>query len=100
MAEAVLHPRMLEFFDLVTSPSDRRMTIAEVTVGAGSICDGASLGEAKVAARYGVTVLGIVGVDGSLELHPSAERCLAGGETLLALGEEEDLEKLAGAVGG
>jgi len=100
MAQAILHPRMVEFFDLVTSPTERRMSVAEVTVAARSFCDGATLTEANIAARFGVTVLGVVGESGRLDLHPPADRRLAAGEVLLALGEEEALGKLSTAAGG
>jgi len=98
MAQAVMHPRILEFFDLVTSTSDHRMEVAEVTIGAGSFCAGASLAEANIAGRFGVTVLGIVGADGALELHPASNRRLVLGDTLLALGDEPAIEELASAA--
>jgi voltage-gated potassium channel len=100
MAQAALHPRVLEFVDMVTGARDRKMSLAEVKIGAGSFCDGQSLEEADINARFNVIVVGIFRHDGTVDVRPEPDRMLAAGETLLAFGDEEALERLAKQAGG
>jgi len=98
MAQAALHPRVLDFVDIVTNARDKRMSLAEISVAGGSVCDGVSVREADLGRRFGVVILGVTPEGGSMEIGATLQRTMKEGDVLLAFGDEESLDKLAAAA--
>ena len=65
--------------------------IREVTIGSGELAD-QSLGEASVRERFGVTVVSITRVDGSVVIDPGAETILRSGDRVRAFGLPSHLD--------
>lgn len=99
MAQAALHPRVLDFVDVLTSPSDRKVGMAEVAIAMGSLCDGVTLGDADLRSRFGVHVVAVASGGGDMEFNVSTDRLLEQGDTLLAIGDEKSIDLLASATG-
>lgn len=98
MAQAVLHPRVLDFVDMVTDVGDKRMSVGEVVIGAGSPIIGAPVATAGLAERFGVVVLGVVSPDGSIEFGQTSCRALEAGDILLTFGEADSIDRMAMAI--
>lgn len=99
MALAALHPRMIDLGGLVRIADQPRISIVELTIAAGSSCDGVTLEQADLAGRFDVTVLGVLESDGDIRLNPVGSQPLEAGEILLVAGAPLALEKLAGELG-
>lgn len=73
--------------------------IRRLTVGAGSVLAGRSLGAARVREEYGATVLAVRTTDG-WQFAPGGETTLDPDDELFAVGERGPLEALGGALSG
>jgi voltage-gated potassium channel len=99
MAQAALHPRMLEFLDLATGGGEAALGVAEISVGEGSVWRGRTLGALDLERRYGVTVVGVASAGGSIDPRPGQEHALEAGEMLLVFGARDALERIAAEAG-
>ena len=60
MVELALHPMLVEFGDVLTTDRGQHMSVAEITVGAGSALEGASGTPTAILGRYGVMPIGVL----------------------------------------
>lgn len=95
MAQAALHPRVLDFVDMVTDVGDKCMSVGEVVIAEGSPIAGVPVGAAALGERFGVVVLGVVPQEGSIEFGQTSARALEAGDILLIFGDEESISRLA-----
>jgi len=100
MAHAALNPRVLDFVDMVTTASETRMSVVEVSLPEGAPCLGKSAKEASLEKQYGIFVLGVVPENGTLELGSKSERLLEPGDVLVAFGEPQLLADMIDSLGG
>lgn len=81
---------------------DQREILPGVTVrhlDVPASCVGKTLGELDVRRTFGITVIGIIrDPDADIELNPSADRVLAEGERLAAIGDDAAFEKWLGSL--
>ena len=94
IAVAALRPTVFEFLDTVMRGDEVRWSLEEVEIRPGSELEGRSLREADVRGRTGAVVLAVKTASGQLLTNPSPDRPLEAGDTLIALGTFEQLEKL------
>jgi len=94
IAVAALRPTVFEFLDTVMRGDEVRWSLEEVEIKPGSELEGRSLREADVRGRTGAVVLAVKTASGQLLTNPSPDRPLEAGDTLIALGTFEQLEKL------
>ena len=84
----------MTFFRTVMRGDEVRWSLEEVEIRPGSELEGRSLREADVRGRTGAVVLAVKTASGQLLTNPSPDRPLEAGDTLIALGTFEQLEKL------
>jgi len=93
MAHLILSPHVVDFFETALHRGNKTLSIGEIQVLAGSSAIGASLDALRKRAS-GATVLAVLrSHDGSVALATD-NLVLAGGDHLLALGTDEQLEAL------
>ena len=98
MAQTALRPAVVDFVQIATSAAHLDLSMEQIRVDAGGALAGRTLADANVRQRYGVIVVAIQLADGRMEFNPAAERSLAAGDHLVALGPPERLRELTAAV--
>lgn len=92
LAQAILRPHVLQFLDFATIGLD--VGIEQVRVAEGSRCVRKSLKDLQIRREVGVIVLGIRRANGDLVFNPDADVVVYGGDYLIGMGENEQLQKL------
>lgn len=94
MALAALRPHLVDFMQVATSVEGVDIRIEELEVKEGSSISGSTLKECEIKLRVGVIVLGIHKKTGQMLFTPPSDSKMEPGDTLIAIGKREDLEKL------
>lgn len=94
--QAALRPTVVEFMELVTHRQHLHLNLEEVTVADGSVLAGETLGDAELRRRAGAIIVAIKRSSGEMVFNPKPADVIHAGDTLIALGEREDLQQLAG----
>jgi len=94
MALAALRPHLVDFMQVATSAEGMDIRIEELEVKEGSSISGSTLKECEIRLRVGVIVLGIHKKTGQMLFTPPPDAKMEPGDTLIAIGKREDLEKL------
>ena len=97
MVELALHPMLVEFGDVLTTAGRQAVSIAEITIGAGSALDGVAGTPGELLRRYGVLPIGVIGEDGRLQVGVAGDLRLRRGTTLVVFGSERGIESVAEA---
>jgi len=100
MVELALNPSLpvvVDVDDVVAASGREHMTVAEISVGSGSVLEGATLASGELLRRYGVLAIGIIGADGRLQVGVPPQLRLEGGHVLVVFGTERAIEALAAA---
>jgi voltage-gated potassium channel len=99
MAALAIRPVASDFLDLVTHGGQVEFRLHEITVPDHSRLAAKTLGEAEVRTSTGVVVLGIRKTDGSFDLQPNSSSRIHGGDLLVVLGTQEQIEQLQKLIG-
>ncbi len=94
MASHALRPAVMDFLDVLVHSDELELWLEEIIVKPGSALDGARIGAADLRENAGVTILAVRHADGKMLVHPGADVALRAGDTLIALGNHVDLERL------
>lgn len=94
MAAFVLHPHVAEFLDVVMHDGSLEFRLEQVRLPSGSTLAGQSLRDTHIRDRTGALILAVRGEDGSFRTNPSPETVLRAGETLIAIGTQDQLDDL------
>lgn len=94
MAHAVIRPTVVDFLELATRTGHTSMQIEEVAVAAGSGLAGRTLAEAQFQQRLRVTLVAIQKATGDMVSAPSGQARIDAGDTLVAVGERDQLNEL------
>lgn len=100
LAMALLRPGVFEFMQATTRDMGLDVSIEELKVAEASGIVSKSLRELQIRRELGVIVLAIRKADGQMLFNPPAEAELKGGDTLIAMGEAENLKRLAEVLQG
>jgi voltage-gated potassium channel len=103
MASFILRPSLVNFLDVMVGGEELGMRIEEVPVDSGSPLVDKNLREAGIGQHTGAIVVGINGPDGRTRVNPTATSTLSSvilkeGDVLIALGNDEQLGRLAAFV--
>ncbi len=98
MAALVAQPHVSEFVDVVMHEGGIEFQLAEVELPEGSPLVGHTLGGAHLRASTGALVLAMRNRDGSFTTNPASDTPLEGGQILIAIGTESQLEQLRAAT--
>lgn len=97
MVELALHPMLVEFGDVLNTPDRQPVSLAEISIVAGSRLDGLAGKPTELLQRYGVMPVGVIGADGRLQVGVSGHLHLKAGTTLVVFGSEKGIEAVAEA---
>jgi voltage-gated potassium channel len=99
MAAFVLQPHVTEFLDVVMHEHDIEFRLEEVTVAPDAPVVGRTLREAQIRDRTGALVLALRDGSGTFSTNPSPDARLDGGQVLIAIGTQTELDALASLAG-
>ncbi len=91
---AAIKPTVVEFMELATPRMNIELTLEEVLVEPESALAGSSLAEGEIRKKCGAIIVAIKRASGEMTFNPHAAEEIHAEDTLIALGEPEDLEKL------
>jgi voltage-gated potassium channel len=99
MAAMVLNPIVSDYLDLVSHSGGIEFRLEEIEVPPGAELAGKSIAGARVRDTIGVLVLALRSADGSMNTNPSSDTVFEPGDHIVALGTQEQLGRLARALG-
>jgi voltage-gated potassium channel len=91
MAQAVLRPAVLDFIEEATWKGHPDLQMEEQLVGPGSPLDGGTVGTSGLRSQVGLILVAIKHPDGHLAFNPQDDAPVAAGDTLITLGNREQL---------
>jgi K+/H+ antiporter YhaU regulatory subunit KhtT len=89
----MLSPGAVEFFETAMRRGNKSLNIGDIVLVPGSPMVGRALAELKLSQDTGATLLAVLR-DGTAIAAPRPDLVLAAGDRLLALGTDEQLERL------
>lgn len=94
MAQRILRPTVTSFLDLATGYKRKDIQMEEIPVKASSPLINVMLKDSGIRQDYNLIIIAIKKSDGSMLFNPSFEATIRAGDTLIAVGEELNLQKL------
>jgi len=95
MAQQLLHPSVTEFIDAISTWNDSEISLEEVQLAPESTLIGQALRDAPIRRDMDVIVVGVRSRDGRMQFNPAPDLTLGDGDTLVVLGHQENLRRLA-----
>src|SRR5262249_24739005 len=99
VAQAVLRPTVLDFIELATRTEYLDLQIEETRVGAGSRLAGVTLRDSTMRQDLGIIVVAIKKESGHVVYNPTGDAVMEVGDTLIALGNRQQLDQLEAMAG-
>lgn len=99
MASQMLRPNVVDFLDTMLREKTGTLRVDEARVAAGSELEGRTVGEANIPLSTGAVLLALRRPDRRFEFNPSPDRKLEPGDTLVVVGEMDQLKKLRHMAG-
>lgn len=96
IAQTFLRPGVLDFLDIAVGRDETKLQveIEELSVTAGSSLAGTTIGESRIHQKMGVIILAIKRPGEAMRVNPSATDIILGGDSLIVVGETENLKRL------
>jgi voltage-gated potassium channel len=94
MAMAILRPNVVDFMPIESSGASLGLSIEEIVVKPGCKIDGVELRDSDIKAELNLMVVGIKRANGEVVISPDASFRIAGGDTLIVMGKNDNLSKL------
>jgi len=95
MAHAIIKPAVSDFLELTAYDSGISLEIGELLVEDQSTLNGVTLVKSGIRKMMDVIIVAILKKDGQMKFNPASQTRIEAGDTLIALGQIKDLEKLA-----
>jgi voltage-gated potassium channel len=99
VAQAVLRPAVVDFIELATRTEHLDLQIEETLIRAGSRLAGQTLRASRLRQDLGVIVVAIKKANGHLLSNPPGDAVMEPGDTLIALGNRQNLDKVEEMAG-
>ena len=96
MANWATRPVASDFLEIVSHNDNRQFNLQEVPIPDNSSFIGKTLIEAKIKELSEITILAIANKNGKFNLQPSSDTIINSGDTLVAIGTKDQVEKLNG----
>src|SRR6185312_5480797 len=100
VALAVLRPAVVDFIDLATGTEHLDLQIEETLIQPGSKLAGVTLHASHLRQELGVIVVAIKKANGHLVANPPGDAVMTPGDTLIALGPRQSLDRVEILAGG
>ena len=95
MAQRILRPTVTNFLDQAFDYKRKDIHMEEMFVSASSNLVNVMLKDSGIRQNYNLIIIAIKKSDGSMLFNPSFESVIKDGDTLIAVGEDANLQKLA-----
>lgn len=99
MAQRILRPTVTSFLDLALAYRHKHIQMEEISISASSELVGVMLKDSGIRQNYNLIIIAMKKSDGSMLFNPSFETTLDTGDTVIAVGDEENLQKLEKVLG-
>ncbi len=99
LASELLRPHVVRFLDEMLRDKQARLRIEEATVGASGSVVGKELRDANLREAAGVLVVAVRQPEGEVSYVPPPDLTIEPGQTLIAIGAPEQIERLRSIVG-
>ena len=100
VAMAVLRPAVVDFIELATGTEHLDLQIEETLIQPRSALAGVTLQASRLRTDLGVIVVAIKKADGHLMANPSGDAVMEPGDTLIALGARQSLDRVEALAAG
>ena len=95
MAQRIIRPTVTNFLELVAYSHDRKdIQMEEIPVNSSSELVDVMLKDSGIRQKYNLIIIAIKKPDGSMTFNPHFESTIHAGDTVIAVGETENLQKL------
>jgi voltage-gated potassium channel len=100
MAHAILKPAVSDFLEFTVHNRRIGLEMGEVVVSGSSKLSGVKLGDSGIRQQMDVIIIAVQKKGGEMKFNPSSQTQIEAGDTLIALGESEDISRLARILSG
>jgi len=100
MAQSILRPAVADFLDLTIHDKDIDLNMEELQVKEVSTLNGVTLADSGIRQKMNVIIVAIRKKEGEMMFNPSFEARIEAGDTLIALGQSSELDRLAFILAG
>jgi voltage-gated potassium channel len=94
LAQRIMRPAVTSFLEFAFSQTRKDIQLEELAVSEASALAHVSLKDSGIRQKFNLIIIAIKKPDGTMLFNPSFEAVLAPGDTVIALGEVENLDKL------
>lgn len=94
IAHTVLRPNVVDFLEFATSSEYVEIQIEEVDIAPKSPLIGKSVAQSGIGKDLGIIIIGIKRADGRMKFNPTSQTMIKEGDTLIVLGQTENLAHL------
>ena len=94
MAHRIIRPTVTSFLDLAFAHKRRDIQMEEIPVSSASELVNIQLKDSGIRQKYNLIIIAIKKSDGSMQFNPSFETVIAPHDTVIAVGEADNLQKL------
>lgn len=94
MAQRIIRPSVTSFFDLAFTSKSKDIQMEEIPVSASSRLNNVMLKNSGIRQNYNLIIIAIKASDDTMMFNPHFESVIRAGETVLAVGEPENLKRL------
>ena len=100
MAHTITKPAVTDFLELTVHDKNIELEMGELLVKDRSRLKGVTLADSGIRQEMNVIIVAITKGDGEMAFNPSSETRIETGDTLIALGPDNDLKKLSAILSG
>ena len=100
MAHTIIKPAVTDFLELTMHNENIELQLEELPVGEHSRLNGITLVNSGIRKDMNVIILAVKKKNGDMSFNPSFSTLIEAGETLIALGPKNDLDRLAPILSG
>ncbi|MGD9042401.1 MAG: potassium channel protein [Desulfobacterales bacterium] len=94
MAHRIIRPTVTSFLNLAFAHKRRDIQMEEIPVSASSEMANVQLKDSGIRQRYNLIIIAIMKPDGNMLFNPSFETIITPNDTVIAVGEADNLQKL------
>ena len=94
MAHRIIRPTVTNFIDLAMAHTRKDIQMEEIPVSESSKLTNVALKDSGIRQDFNLIIIAIKKPDGTMLFNPSFEAAFMPGDTVIAVGEEENLQKL------
>jgi voltage-gated potassium channel len=94
LAQRIMRPAVTSFLDSAFSDTRKDIQMEELAVSPSSSLAHLSLKDSGIRQKYNLIIIAIKKSDGAMFFNPSFETAILPGDTVIAVGEVENLDQL------